>query len=153
MYDKALKFATKAHAGQVRKFTGEDYITHPVSVAAIVRSVNHTDEMVAAALLHDVVEDTPITNNEIRVEFGDKVADLVGWLTDVGGPAANVAHIAKAPANAQSVKLADIISNTSNIEAMDDDFKAYYLPLKRKAIAVLTKGDPALINLALAGCG
>ncbi|TYF68814.1 guanosine polyphosphate pyrophosphohydrolase, partial [Enterobacter hormaechei] len=58
--DKAHMFAAGAHAGvgQKRKYTGEDYIHHPVAVAEIVRNHGGTDEMVAAAMLHDTIEDT-----------------------------------------------------------------------------------------------
>jgi (p)ppGpp synthase/HD superfamily hydrolase len=76
----ALEFATTAHASinQRRKYTGEPYIVHPIAVAELVRSVPHTPEMIAAAYLHDVVEDTPVTIEEIREEFGPQVAELVG---------------------------------------------------------------------------
>ena len=56
---KALLFATEAHGKQVRKYTGEPYIVHPVEVMSIVKSVVSDEEVLAAALLHDVVEDTP----------------------------------------------------------------------------------------------
>jgi (p)ppGpp synthase/HD superfamily hydrolase len=78
---RALEFAIAAHASidQRRKYTGEPYIVHPIAVAALVRSVPHTPEIIAAAYLHDVVEDTPVTIEEIRAEFGDEVAALVDW--------------------------------------------------------------------------
>jgi (p)ppGpp synthase/HD superfamily hydrolase len=77
----AKLFAAAAHGaiGQKRKYTGEDYIVHPIAVAEIVRSVPHTEVMIAAALLHDVVEDTPVTLEE---RFGCEVRELVDWLTD-----------------------------------------------------------------------
>src|SRR5688572_2066454 len=86
---RARGFAERAHAaiGQRRKYTGEPYIVHPIAVAELVRSVPHTPEMIAAALLHDVVEDTPVTLAQIEAEFGPVVADLVDWLTDVSRPA------------------------------------------------------------------
>ena len=88
MESRALSFATAAHASidQRRKYTGEPYIVHPVAVAEIVRSVPHTPEMIAAAYLHDVVEDTPVTIAEIESEFGSTISGLVGWLTDVSAP-------------------------------------------------------------------
>lgn len=84
---RAHAFATDAHGDidQRRKYTGEPYIVHPIAVAELVRSVPHTPEMIAAALLHDVVEDTPVTIEGIETEFGARVAELVGWLTDVSG--------------------------------------------------------------------
>ena len=87
--EKARIFATASHAAvaQLRKYTNEPYIVHPAEVFSIVSTVDGaTEEMMAAAWLHDVVEDTGVTNETIRAMFGDKVAELVGWLTDVSRP-------------------------------------------------------------------
>lgn len=67
----AMRVATAAHEGigQVRKYTGEPYINHPAAVAELVSSVPHTPEMLAAAWLHDTVEDTPITLLDIELNF------------------------------------------------------------------------------------
>lgn len=69
--EKARVFATAAHGavGQVRKYTGEPYINHPAEVVQIVRSVQHTPDMIAAAWLHDVVEDTAVTLEDIEQHF------------------------------------------------------------------------------------
>ena len=82
---KAKTFATAAHAavGQKRKYTGEDYIVHPERVAGLVEAYGGSDNMIAAAWLHDVVEDTQVTMEQIRKEFNSEIADLVEWLTDV----------------------------------------------------------------------
>lgn len=72
--------------GQKRKYTGEPYWRHPEAVAALVQTVPHTPEMVAAAFCHDVIEDTPCTEAQLRAELGDAVGDLVMWLTDVSTP-------------------------------------------------------------------
>src|SRR5690606_5402490 len=86
--ERARAFATAAHGAinQKRKYSGEDYIVHPIAVAEIVRSVRHTPNMIAAALLHDTVEDTPIELSDINDEFGYDIAELVYWLTDVSKP-------------------------------------------------------------------
>ena len=153
---KALTFATAAHAavGQLRKYTNEPYIVHPVEVAGIVSKVpGATDEMIAAAYLHDVVEDTGVTIELIKKEFGDEVAELVGWLTDVSRPdhgnraqrkAVDRAHTAGAPAAAQTIKLADLISNTRSIVEHDEKFAKTYLAEKRLLLEVLKHGDPEL---------
>ena len=86
LVEKALQFATAAHEGQVRKYTGEPYIIHPVEVMEIVKTVSNDTAMHAAALLHDVVEDTDVTIEDIIREFGDDVAQLVDDLTDVSKP-------------------------------------------------------------------
>jgi (p)ppGpp synthase/HD superfamily hydrolase len=156
MVERARVFATAAHAavGQVRKYTFEPYIVHPAEVAKIVRDAGGSEAMVAAAWLHDTVEDTGVTIETIRAEFGAEVAELVGWLTDVSRPehgnrahrkALDRAHSAAAPAEAQTVKLADLIANTRSIMAHDAAFAKTYLEEKRLLLAVMTKGDPALM--------
>ena len=164
MVEKARVFATAAHAAvaQLRKYTNEPYIVHPAEVVSIVRSVPHTDEMVAAAWLHDVVEDTGVTIEVIRAEFGEKVAELVGWLTDVSRPeqgnratrkAIDRAHTAMAPADAQTIKLADLISNTRSIMSHDEKFAKTYLEEKRMLLEVMTKGDSTLMEIARKNVG
>jgi len=157
--ERARIFATAAHAAvaQLRKYTMEPYIVHPAEVVSIVATVDHTPEMLAAAWLHDVVEDTGVTIEVIRAEFGEKVADLVGWLTDVSRPeqgnratrkAIDRAHTAMAPAEAQTIKLADLISNTKTIVKHDANFARVYLEEKRLLLEVLTKGDASLRDQA-----
>lgn len=77
---KAYRFAEKYHEGQFRK-SGEPYITHPVAVAEILVDLHMDAVVLAAALLHDVVEDTPVTIEQIKEEFGEEVANLVDGLT------------------------------------------------------------------------
>ncbi len=80
--EKALAFSIKVHKGQTRK-SGEPYIVHPILVASIVASITEDKAMIKAALLHDVVEDTHATIEEISELFGDDVAHLVGGLTKI----------------------------------------------------------------------
>ena len=153
---KAQVYAQAAHAavGQRRKYTGEPYIVHPAEVARIVASVpGSTPEMVAAAWLHDVVEDTGCTFTDIHMAFGADIAALVGWLTDVSKPedgnratrkARDREHTASAPAEAQTIKLADLISNSKSIIEHDPEFARTYLEEKRLLLAVMTKGDRGL---------
>lgn len=77
MYEKALKFATKAHEGQTRKGGNEPYINHPIEVSKIVQTMTEDEEVWVAALLHDTVEDTPVTIEDIEKEFGARVKKLV----------------------------------------------------------------------------
>jgi (p)ppGpp synthase/HD superfamily hydrolase len=157
--ERALVFASAAHAavGQKRKYTGEDYIVHPVEVADIVRSVPHTEAMVAAALLHDTVEDTAVTLELIRGMFSDEVAELVYWLTDISiNVVGNRAfrkeldrkHMGNAPAEAQTVKVADLISNGRSIFKHDPAFAKTYLQEKSLLLAMLTKADATLLKIA-----
>lgn len=75
--DKAIIFATNAHSGSCRKGTNLPYIIHPMEVAAIVSTMTDSKAVIAAAVLHDTVEDTNATIDDIRREFGDEVAELV----------------------------------------------------------------------------
>ena len=162
--DRARIFATAAHAavGQLRKYTHEPYIVHPAEVVQILKTVPHTEAMVAAAWLHDTVEDTGVTLELVRAEFGDEVATLVGWLTDVSRPdhgnraarkAVDRAHTAAAPAEAQSIKAADLISNTRSIVAHDPKFAETYLAEKRQLLEVMHRADPVLLAQARAQIG
>ncbi|RKZ10846.1 hypothetical protein DRQ25_01690 [Candidatus Fermentibacteria bacterium] len=81
LLQQAFLFAKKAHTGQERKFTGNPYITHPEGVAKILTRYVSDAKMIAAAYLHDTVEDTDTTIDELEVLFGTTVAELVGELT------------------------------------------------------------------------
>jgi (p)ppGpp synthase/HD superfamily hydrolase len=159
LVNQALIFATAAHAavGQRRKYTNEPYIIHPMEVRQIVATVSQDPAMLAAALLHDVVEDTAVELTLIRNLFGQEVADLVSWLTDISRPtdgnraarkALDRAHIAQAPAAAQTIKCADLISNTRSIVQHDPKFARTYLPEKRELLRVLYRADPVLLEQA-----
>jgi (p)ppGpp synthase/HD superfamily hydrolase len=75
-------FATSAHDGQVRRATGDPYITHPRSVAKIVDSYGGTEDQINAAICHDSLEDTEATWEELRKLFNEHVADIVSELTN-----------------------------------------------------------------------
>lgn len=83
MIEKAYKLAVKAHGDQRRK-SGEPYIIHPLWVAIILADLEMDKETIAAGMLHDVVEDTKFTEEDIRREFGDEVALLVDGVTKLG---------------------------------------------------------------------
>ena len=80
MIDRAYQLASAAHATQFRR-SGEPYICHPISVAQLLVELGMDSESVAAALMHDVAEDTPVTIDEIRQKFGSEVALLVDGVT------------------------------------------------------------------------
>ena len=80
--ERAIRFATTAHHGQKRKGHGTPYILHPLEVASIAATVTDDEEIMAAAVLHDVVEDTDFTLEDIRKNFGDRVAKLVSSDTE-----------------------------------------------------------------------
>jgi (p)ppGpp synthase/HD superfamily hydrolase len=157
MLDEAIAFATEAHKGQFRKYLDIPYITHPIEVMEIVRTVPHTKAMLIAAVIHDTVEDTAVTFNDIRNHFGEEVMSLVMQLTDVSdltmGSRAirkeiDRQHTAKASAEAKTIKLADLISNTASIVEHGKDFAKVYLPEKARLLEVLTEGDATLYEKA-----
>lgn len=76
-YEEALDFATKAHAGVFRKGTDIPYITHPIETARIAAEMTDDDDVIIAALLHDIIEDTVYTAGDIEERFGERVAQLV----------------------------------------------------------------------------
>jgi (p)ppGpp synthase/HD superfamily hydrolase len=153
LINKAKMLAGKAHEGQFRKYSGMPYIVHPIEVATIVQSVDHTDEMIAAALLHDVVEDTDYSFEDIANEVSPKVSELVKGLTDVSNPqdgnrkvrkAIDKDHLAEQNAEVQTIKLADVISNSQDIKANDPKFAKVYIEEMKALLEVLTKGDKTL---------
>lgn len=154
---RALHFATEAHEGQKRKYTGEPYVRHPIDVSWIMRDLPVTEEVHCAALLHDTIEDTYTTYDDIWGEFGERVAMLVAELTDVSKPedgnratrkAIDREHLAIASPEAQTIKLADIISNTSSIKEHDPKFWEVYQQEMKELLKVLTKGNKELHAIA-----
>ena len=80
--DTALRFARRAHLGQYRKQTHEQFVEHPIAVARLLAEAGCDDEVLVAAYLHDVVEKTEIELAEIRERFGPQVADIVEALSE-----------------------------------------------------------------------
>lgn len=157
MIGKALAYAVIAHGDQVRKYTGEPYISHPMSVAGIIAGIGGSEIMIVSAILHDVVEDTDKTLTDIQREFGDHVANIVFWLTDASTPEmGNRAkrkqidreHNALAPPEAQTIKVADLIDNTKSIVGWDKHFARVYMVEKQKLMEVLINANPKLIDIA-----
>lgn len=121
--DRAICFATKAHEGVVRKGTDVPYIVHPLEALAIVATITSDQELMAAAVLHDVVEDAGINVDDIRREFGQRVADLVDAESDREVPGlshveswqnrkqATIDRLAAAGRDTQIVALGDKLSN------------------------------------------
>ena len=158
---RAMMFAREVHAGQVRKYTGNPYADHLAEVAGIVSTVTakayeavSADEVLAVAWLHDAFEDQGITPDELDARFGRIVAAGVVWLSDIETgnraerKAASRARLARAPGWVQTIKCADIISNTSSIVKHDPKFAVTYLAEKRALLDVMDKADPRLRVLA-----
>jgi (p)ppGpp synthase/HD superfamily hydrolase len=156
--DRAIAYATLAHKGQKRKYTGAPYIGHPIEVMGIVKTVPHTTEMLMAAVLHDTVEDTEATLDDIEVQFGKVVKSLVSDLTDISDPedgnrafrkAKDREHSINASAQAQTIKYADLISNSESIMKHDPGFAKVYMQEKKLLLDGMTKGNATLRNHAM----
>lgn len=155
----AEEFAREAHGSinQRRKYSNQPYIVHPQAVARIVESVTDDEEMICAAWLHDVVEDTPITLGEIVKHFGSGIATLVDDLTNVsrktdGNREQRIAidrkHSAESSPRAKTVKLADVIDNLTGIVEVDSKFAKRYVRENEMLIKVLKEGDTGLYQHA-----
>lgn len=160
---KAEQFAREKHKDQVRKYSGEPYVNHLQEVAELVRTVPHTNVMMAACWLHDVVEDQHVLFSTLESEFGYDVMELVEMLTDISVPSdgnrkkrkeLDRGHIAHALPDAKTIKLADLISNSKSIlESDHPEAKAFtkvYIPEKIALLEVLTEGDKELYAIAKA---
>lgn len=157
--ERAKAFAFEAHAAvkQKRKYTKDPYIVHPEAVADIVTYVGGTPVMIAAAWLHDTVEDTLVTIDDIYYYFGLEVGNLVLMLTDKSKPEdgnrklrkeIDRQHLALASPEAKTIKLADLINNSKSIMKYDPMFAVTFLNEKRLLLEVLKEGNTLLWGVA-----
>lgn len=153
----AMRFAREVHREQRRKYSGNPYADHLAEVAGIVATVAPPDRqrtMVAVAWLHDCIEDQGIDVATLRAQFGDEVADGVLMLSDLetgnrqARKAATCARLATAAPWIQTIKVADLISNTGSIVIHDPNFARIYLREKRDLLQVLVDADPRLLAVA-----
>jgi hypothetical protein len=124
-------------------------------VVRLVASTTDDEEMIAAAWLHDVVEDTPATLEDVRREFGASVAVLVQDLTDVSRPSdgnraarkeVDRRHLALASPRAKTIKVADLIDNCEDITRNDPRFARVFLQEMDALLGVLGEGDAGLLQ-------
>ena len=123
LFDRAVLFAVKAHAGTERRGKGFPYIIHPMEAAEIVATMTSDQELLAAAVLHDVVEDTDVNVEDLRREFGPRIAGLVASESDVfeegvseedswhSRKRAAIDRLARASHDSKIVALGDKLSN------------------------------------------
>ncbi|MEX2231382.1 MAG: HD domain-containing protein [Cyclobacteriaceae bacterium] len=163
-------FADRAHGEQVRKYTGERYIGHPVRVMELVREFNDEVSILSAALLHDVLEDTRVTPQEMEEALlqvmdskqAEKTIQLVVELTDIfvknNYPRLNrrtrkekeAQRLSAVGPDAQSIKYADIIDNVTDIVKQDSDFAKVFVRETKKMLQVMEAGYPPLRAKAVA---
>lgn len=123
LLDRAIVFAVRAHAGTERRGKGFPYIVHPMEAVEIVATMTPDQELLAAAALHDTVEDTDVSVEQIRDEFGDRVAELVAMESDEPHQSRDsienwrarkqtaIDRLARASRDAKIVALGDKLSN------------------------------------------
>jgi len=148
---QAAQFARNAHERQKRKYSGLPYIVHPARVAGRVAVHPLADEeMVAAAFLHDVVEDTPYTLKEIEAEFGQRVAQLVNELTKPdaishevrsGRKGRELKQLADASQRAKIIKLLDRIDNLQDMRDAPREFVEQYCQESRNLADAIGDAD------------
>lgn len=159
LVERARIYATKAHQriNHRRKYSNQPYHVHLEAIVKLLQQVTDDAEILAAAWLHDTVEDTPATLDNIEHEFGQNVAGLVEDLTDVSLPSdGNRAirkeidrkHLAQASSRAKTIKLADLIDNARDITKHDPRFAAVFLEEMGALLDILDDGHPTLLEQA-----
>lgn len=163
LFKKAESFAKSAHdsISHKRKYTDEPYWVHPERVANIVSEVTDDAEVIAAAWLHDVLEDvTPHNNNfnadAIKKEFGDRVLQLVLEVTDISKPedgnrakrkTIDREHLSKASPEGKTIKLADMIDNIIDISKHDPHFARVFKKEIALSLPCLNSGNRKLYEI------
>ncbi len=149
----AQGFSMCAHRNQRRKYEDLPYIVHCERVARTVAEYTGDANVIAAAMMHDVLEDTDVTAEEMRRAFGDAITDLVLEVTDVSRPSdgkravrkeKDKEHLARASAGGATIKVADLIDNCVSIAAHDKGFAPVYLHEADALLEVLKHGDKRL---------
>jgi guanosine-3',5'-bis(diphosphate) 3'-pyrophosphohydrolase len=150
---EALALAAHAHRAQTRKGSGEPYLNHLIDVAAILtRVAGVTDaDILIAALLHDVVEDTPVTAAEVESRFGPRVRALVDALTDdkslpkLERKRLQIEHMRSAEHDAKLIKVADHCSNVATLpSSWTKERRVEYLDWSNEVVRACGRLHPAL---------
>lgn len=122
LIERAIEVATVAHKGQCRKGTDIPYIMHPFAVGMMLAKAGCDDEVVAAGILHDTVEDTDLTSDDIRNQFGHHVADLVAGASEPNKQASweerkkhTLEYLKTAPLDVRMVSCADKLHNLRSV--------------------------------------
>jgi len=154
--ERALIFAQKKHNNKFRKYTGEPYISHMYEVAGILSCVTNNEICLAAGYLHDVIEDTNTSADELSNVFCSDIAEIVLSLSNLYVGTRGERHrlyvyqLESASQIAQTVKVADIISNTKSIAKNDAKFSNIYLPECENILNHLDKASIFLKQIAYA---
>ncbi len=167
--EKVRQFAQEAHGDQQRKFSGDPYVNHLVRVMSMCREYTGDITMLSAALLHDVLEDTEVSADEMKEfllsvmekESAERTVALVKEMTDVyvkeNYPKWNrrkrkqkeAERISHTSADSQTIKYADLIDNCTGMSKNDPEFAALFLRECRDLLKRIDKGDPRLYKRAI----
>lgn len=128
--EKAKSFAFKAHSGQ-KDDEGGMYVFHCEKVAEIVNTVTSDPEMIAAAWLHDTLEDTHTTHDDLKQEFGERIANLVYEVTHLGTKKTGYYFPNLKSRDAMLLKFADRLHNLSRMNSWDEERRAQYMRKSR----------------------
>lgn len=130
--ERARRFAINVHVGQYRDDGYTPFSDHPVMTAQILEQVTDDPNLIAAAYLHDIIEDTEVDEHQLRQAFNDDVVDLVLEVTKVGKHFPNLKT-----RRGVMLKFADRLSNLSDMTGWDEDKRQWYI----KKSTFWTKGD------------
>jgi guanosine-3',5'-bis(diphosphate) 3'-pyrophosphohydrolase len=166
--ESIIHFTDQAHGDQKRKYTGERSIVHAIRVMQTCQQYSHDRSILAAALMHDILEDTTVTREQIGTFLSGifksaeavKTVDMVVELTDVftkqNFPQLNrrlrkereVARLSSVSVDAQTIKYADVMDNAVNIAQHDPDFGYIYLKECESLLKKMSRGNPILYERA-----
>lgn len=166
--EQIYEFADQSHGTQLRKYTPERYMVHPLRVMELCKPVTDDQAVLAAALLHDVLEDTPVKASELMIflkqlqseQTAAKTLKLVIELTDVyvknsypnlnrrERKAKEAKRMQSISSEAQTIKYADILDNCREIVLHDLEFAPRFLTECRQLLQVMDKGDSSLRTAA-----
>jgi len=156
LLEKAQRWAARGHLGVCRKFGNIPYIVHPEAVVEIVGQVTDDTEVLAAAWLHDIVEDTPVTVEDIKIAFNDRIARLVWEVSKVTDGCEcprntrvlmNCIHYGNGSKWAKTIKIADAIHNLPTMIRDNKKFAPRYVAEKKVLLGFIGDGHPLLASI------
>lgn len=155
--EMARMFAHQKHGAQRRNLDGAQTISHLENVVAILIDFGHSDsDLLAAAYLHDCLEETDTTLQHLVVRFGDHIAELVFWLTEsfdgnrMTKGLRSAWRLSRAPWEAKLIELADIIENCGRLRSLNGTSAQTYLDEKRQILRLMAEREgSALMQMAL----
>jgi len=156
LLEKAQRWAARGHLGVCRKFGDIPYIVHPEAVAEIISQVTEDTEVLAAAWLHDIVEDTPVTIDDIKNAFNDRIATLVWEVSKISDGCKcdrnfrvvmNCIHYGNGSKWAKAIKIADAIHNLPTMIRDNPKFAPRYVAEKKYLLKYIQDGHPLLASI------